>query len=391
MSSTAVKSPKYFLHSPLKRRLDVIRTPTLQTLYSSSSPEAGGLKKKRIVNPLRPVLKGITGFSLTALRQTLRTLTGLSLSKFVGRLLKPMVRVWPLSVRAFLQPFLVLYYWPLLFVRALVMKKGYPLSSEKVLKAVENLVVEEEYVPISIDYDLSVDVMKLPSADEFEKRVEGIGVEKEKREEEDEVKVEETAKAEEEKAPLAEVKEEKEVAEKVEEVVVAEEKAPATTLFKPDIQQLTGKWKLYVTPEFKTEYGAYLKSLSQPQIVINVALGLVGFTTEETQHVVDSGALQVIGRNPRGDWDRVLELTGEDSDGVDVETADSEIVKAQSWWSDDNVHNSWLRNTKKYGGGDFSSKRYIDSEGFYICESTFHPSKQGRSKANIKWKFEKVV
>ena len=82
MSSTAVKSPKYFLHSPLKRRLDVIRTPTsLQTLYSSSSPEAGGLKKKRIVNPLRPVLKGITGFSLTALRQTLRTLTGLSLSK----------------------------------------------------------------------------------------------------------------------------------------------------------------------------------------------------------------------------------------------------------------------------------------------------------------------
>ena len=231
------------------------------------------MKKKRIVNPLRPVLKGITGFSLTALRQTLRTLTGLSLSKvrryfdaraaksfrnvkyeakkmkptnpnlppssppptpqFVGRLLKPMVRVWPLSVRAFLQPFLVLYYWPLLFVRALVMKKGFPLSSEKVLKAVENLVVEEEYVPISIDYDLSVDVMKLPSADEFEKRVEGIGVEKEKREEEEEVKVEEVAKAEEEKAPLAEVEEEMEVAEKVEEVVVEQEKAPATTLFKP--------------------------------------------------------------------------------------------------------------------------------------------------------------
>jgi hypothetical protein len=108
----------------------------------------------------------------------------------------------------------------------------------------------------------------------------------------------------------------------------------AASQYPSDIQQLTGKWKLYVTPEFKTEYGAYLKSLSQPQIVINVALGLVGFTTEETQHVVDSGALQVIGRNPRGDWDRVLELTGEDSDGVDVETADSEIVKVRKSLTD---------------------------------------------------------
>ena len=165
---------------------------------------------------------------------------------------------------------------------------------------------------------------------------------------------------------------------------------------------------------------------------MNVALSLVGFTTEETAHDVETGALRVIGRNPRGNWDRVLEFTGEDSKGVDVKTADSEIVKvreemgsetgaegrtlllvtpiivahrrpphlhpppppfppqAPSWWSDSNVHNSWLRDTTKYGGGDFSSRRYVDDSGCYVCESTFHPKKEGKEKASIMWKFEQA-
>lgn len=142
-----------------------------------------------------------------------------------------------------------------------------------------------------------------------------------------------------------------------------------------------------MTPEFREEYEKYLQGLGQPPLVVKVALTLVTFTTEETLHTISTGDLQVTGRNPRGVWDRVLECTGETGESFDVKTADNEVVKARSWW-DGRIHNSCLIGTKKYGGGDFRSKRYIDDDGYYVCESTFEPSKEGRAKANITWKFE---
>ena len=80
-SATSRTSAQYFLHPPFKRRFDQSAWSRTYNLYSAPSSEVGEVKRRRIVNPIRPALKGITGFSLTALRQTLRTLTGLSLSK----------------------------------------------------------------------------------------------------------------------------------------------------------------------------------------------------------------------------------------------------------------------------------------------------------------------
>ena len=63
--------------------LSISSLPPLYAFFPALSTETlnSKLKKRRVVNPIRPVLKGITGFSLTALRQSLRALTGISLSK----------------------------------------------------------------------------------------------------------------------------------------------------------------------------------------------------------------------------------------------------------------------------------------------------------------------
>mmetsp|Transcript_14208 Transcript_14208/g.26650 ORF Transcript_14208/g.26650 Transcript_14208/m.26650 type:complete len:291 (+) Transcript_14208:70-942(+) len=65
---------------------------------------------------LRASLRATTGFSLTALRTTLRTLTGVSITGVVKRC----VGLLPPWFRYFLQPFLILYYVPLLVLREMV-------------------------------------------------------------------------------------------------------------------------------------------------------------------------------------------------------------------------------------------------------------------------------
>lgn len=73
-----------------------------------------------------------------------------------------------------------------------------------------------------------------------------------------------------------------------------------------------------------------------------------------------------------------------------IVTADSERVLAESWWENDGrVHVSWTLGVKKYGGGSFESKRYLENNGdVYVCESTFHPDDtEGREKSHLTWKF----
>lgn len=75
---------------------------------------------------------------------------------------------------------------------------------------------------------------------------------------------------------------------------------------------------------------------------------------------------------------------------VPIVTADAEKVMAESWWEDDGtMHVSWTRGVKKYGGGDFESKRYLEKNGdVYVCESTFHPiDTENREKSHLVWKF----
>lgn len=75
---------------------------------------------------------------------------------------------------------------------------------------------------------------------------------------------------------------------------------------------------------------------------------------------------------------------------VPVVTADAEEVLAESWWENDGtVHVSWTLGVKKYGGGSFESKRYLENNGdVYVCQSTFHPNDtEGRESSYLTWRF----
>lgn len=166
---------------------------------------------------------------------------------------------------------------------------------------------------------------------------------------------------------------------------------------------LTGKWKLIITEQFKKEYDAFLQSLGQPLIVRGAAVVLIGNTREETKQSDGGRSLFIKGVNAKGIWERTLTSSGSDFDTtlkpnvdgsydhvqVPILTADSEKVNAASWWErDGTVHVSWTYGVKRYGGGAFESKRYLESNGdVYVCESTFHPDDKTREKSYLVWKF----
>mmetsp|Transcript_17504 Transcript_17504/g.24142 ORF Transcript_17504/g.24142 Transcript_17504/m.24142 type:complete len:534 (-) Transcript_17504:22-1623(-) len=175
----------------------------------------------------------------------------------------------------------------------------------------------------------------------------------------------------------------------------------------PDID-LSGDWKVVVSDGFKSQYDDYLRSLGQPQIVRSVALSIIGMTREHTSQKDDGRELFIKGTNARGLWERTLKASGSDFDGATTNqisikedkrherfplvTADSENVEAEAWWENNGtVHTSWLRGGKKYGGGDFESKRYLEGDGKYlVCESKFHPEEEGREESAITWRFERI-
>jgi len=161
---------------------------------------------------------------------------------------------------------------------------------------------------------------------------------------------------------------------------------------------LTGKWKLIITEQFKREYDAFLQSLGQPLIVRGAAVVLIGNTREETSQSDGGRALHIKGINAKGVWQRTLASSGSDFDNdgqydpvrVFIHTADSERVEAESWWEDmGTAHVSWTYGVTRYGGGSFESKRYLENDGdVYVCESTFHPDEGvGREASYLKWKF----
>jgi len=158
---------------------------------------------------------------------------------------------------------------------------------------------------------------------------------------------------------------------------------------------LSGKWKLIINDQFKHEYDEFLKSLGQPLIVRGAAVVMIGNTREETKQSDGGRSLYIRGVNAKGVWERTLASSGSDCETntfesvrVPVVTADSEKVLAESWWEEEGtVHVCWTYDVKRYGGGAFESRRYLENDGtVYVCESTFHPS-DGREKSFLKWKF----
>lgn len=165
-----------------------------------------------------------------------------------------------------------------------------------------------------------------------------------------------------------------------------------------DNVNLSGNWEVVVTDDFKIEYDHYLTELGQPLLVRSVALGIISLTTEFVEQAQQGKSLLIRGKNVRGTWDRTLVASGTEP-GVDtftplqipVMSADSEMVEAESWWEDDGrCHVSWLRGVKKYGGGAFESRRYLDGNE-YVCESTFHPSNPNKKPNRLVWRFRRQM
>jgi hypothetical protein len=167
---------------------------------------------------------------------------------------------------------------------------------------------------------------------------------------------------------------------------------------------LSGHYNLVVTDDFKRSYDRYLERLGQPAFVRSVALSVAGQTTEEVLQLDHGRSLMVVGRNIRGTWSRTLVASGTDGssttpheDGssyrplrIPILSADSEQVESESWWeSGGTVHVSWLRGVTRYGGGQFESRRYMDGEDIYVCETTFHPNDPTRQPNSIVWKFQR--
>jgi len=65
----------------------------------------------------RSKLRQLTGFSLTALRTTLRAATGFSLSQTISGSLRRILGFFHPGLRYFLQPLLIMYYAPMLLIR----------------------------------------------------------------------------------------------------------------------------------------------------------------------------------------------------------------------------------------------------------------------------------
>ena len=156
---------------------------------------------------------------------------------------------------------------------------------------------------------------------------------------------------------------------------------------------LSGKWKLIYSDEFKASYDSYLKCLGQPSLVRSVALSIIGVTSEEKVQSKDGRELVIHGRNVISEWKRTLVASSEEAPLITpLLTADQETVQSECWWEDNgHVHHSWLRGVKKYGGGSFESLRYLEDNGdTLVCKSTFHPTDSSREKASVTWRFRRV-
>jgi len=168
---------------------------------------------------------------------------------------------------------------------------------------------------------------------------------------------------------------------------------------------LSGKWELIITKEFKKEYDLYLGRLGQPKLVRSIALSapVIGKTFEELIQTDSGRSLFIHGVNIRGTWDRTLVTSGTsltDNDfiplQVPITTVDSEPVEAESWWEDQGrVHMSYLRGVTMYGGGSFVSRRYFeekeneDEDVVYACESSFVFNDTKKEPNSLTWRFHR--
>ena len=163
----------------------------------------------------------------------------------------------------------------------------------------------------------------------------------------------------------------------------------------------TGNWKPIMTEEFRKDYDKYLEGFGQSGLVRTVALNILSQTSEEITQLEQGKSMLLVLKNIRGAWSRTLVSSGTDSDSTDfddyvplhipIKTADGETVEAESWWEDNGtIHVSWLRGSKKYSGGNFESRRYLEDNGnVYVCESIFHYNDKTKQPNRITWRWQR--
>lgn len=140
------------------RNVAGVNLRTNNSLLQNSSMRDAEIEKEGLFRSVRVALRTATGFSLTATRTACRTLTGVSISAVFAKVLS----IFPLFFRFFLQPLLILYYTPIVLLKAFVgpskeyvnerrnahevLVKGWTQAVQAAEKASEN-----GYWPVTVD------------------------------------------------------------------------------------------------------------------------------------------------------------------------------------------------------------------------------------------------
>ena len=132
---------------------------------------------------IRNYLRKVTGFSLTVFRKTLRGITGISLtavyatafaatSLWIRKTMSLFLKLFPPGFRYFLQPFLILYYTPLILLRTVTSRTSRKRAVDKhntVIDAWKEAVTVAErlekdgYSPVSVNDDGYFELAAPPS------------------------------------------------------------------------------------------------------------------------------------------------------------------------------------------------------------------------------------
>jgi hypothetical protein len=131
---------------------------------------------------IRNRLRKVTGFSFTVFRKTLRGITGISLtavyatafaatSLWIRKTMSIFLRLFPSGFRYFLQPFLILYYTPLILLRTLtgpsrkraVDKHNTVIDAWKEAVNVAEKLEKNGYSPVSVNDDGYFELTAPPS------------------------------------------------------------------------------------------------------------------------------------------------------------------------------------------------------------------------------------
>lgn len=157
------------------------------SLQSAHFASEGEIETTSVSFPrmVRNKLRKATGFSFTVFRATLRGITGVSLSAlyagalaatglWIRKTMSAVLSIFPSGFRYFLQPFLVLYYTPLILLKSLtspktrkraVAKHETVLEAWKEAIAVADKTEKDGYWPVVVNEEGYFELAKPPSVD----------------------------------------------------------------------------------------------------------------------------------------------------------------------------------------------------------------------------------